>query len=77
LSYWVGGESLWVQEGGPIGLFKGCSAKSVLIVRKVEEKFELISGLYLHFSPEEQVAHENMVDDLNDGVLKAEKYTLV
>ncbi|KAE9377694.1 HET domain-containing protein [Stipitochalara longipes BDJ] len=65
------------KQGDLLISFKGCSAESVLIIRRVDEKFELISGLYLHLSPEEQVAHEKMVDDLNDGVLKAEKYTLL
>ncbi|KAN0108066.1 hypothetical protein V8E51_007808 [Hyaloscypha variabilis] len=62
------------KQGGLLISFKGCSAESVLIVRRVNERFELISGSYLHFSGDERVAHEKMVDNLNDGVLKSEKY---
>jgi hypothetical protein len=62
------------KQGGLLISFKGCSAESVLIVRRVNERFELISGSYLHFSGDERVAHEKMVDNLNDGVLKSKKY---
>ena len=33
--------------------------------------------MFLHFLREEEEGHGKMVDELNDGVLEAEKYTLV
>ncbi len=37
------------EQGDLLISFKRCSAESVLIVRRVDERFELISGSYLYF----------------------------
>lgn len=66
------------EKGDLIVAFKGASVESVFATRRARGgRFELINGVYQHFSTEEQSAHEKLVEGSNSGTLETEKLSLV
>ncbi|EEY16620.1 conserved hypothetical protein [Verticillium alfalfae VaMs.102] len=68
-----------VRVGDPIVSFKGATEDSLFAIRKFSDRgdYVLLNGIFMAFTEEEEKAHVQLVDDLNDGKVKTEKYVLV
>lgn len=73
-----------VQVGDEVVSMKGASEDSLFVIRRLEDgaadaanDYILMNGAYLHFTSDEEKAHQELVDGINAGKVDTMRYSLL